>query len=78
MVGLKEGDHAGVAWLHDACGRCEYCMTGWDSLCYAQHNTGYSVNGSFAEYVIGAPNILAAYLFYSGHTFHSVVPISMP
>jgi propanol-preferring alcohol dehydrogenase len=29
-------------------------MTGWDSLCYAQHNTGYSVNGSFAEYVIGA------------------------
>ena len=54
VVGLKEGDRAGVAWLHDACGQCEYCMTGWDSLCYAQHNTGYSVNGSFAEYVIGA------------------------
>jgi alcohol dehydrogenase, propanol-preferring len=49
-----EGDHAGVAWLHDACGQCEYCMSGWDSLCHAQHNTGYSVNGSFAEYVIGA------------------------
>src|SRR3974390_452690 len=54
VVGLKEGDHAGVAWLHDACGQCGYCMTGWDSLCYAQHNTGYSVNGSFADYVIGA------------------------
>jgi propanol-preferring alcohol dehydrogenase len=54
VTGLKEGDRAGVAWLHDACGQCEYCMTGWDSLCYAQHNTGYSVNGSFAEYVIGA------------------------
>jgi propanol-preferring alcohol dehydrogenase len=54
VVGLKEGDRAGVAWLHDACGQCEYCMTGWDSLCRAQHNTGYSVNGSFAEYVIGA------------------------
>jgi alcohol dehydrogenase, propanol-preferring len=51
---LKEGDAVGVAWLHDACGGCEYCMTGWDSLCEAQHNTGYSVNGSFAEYVIGA------------------------
>ena len=50
VVGLKEGDRAGVAWLHDACGQCEYCMTGWDSLCYAQHNTGYSVNGSFADY----------------------------
>ena len=54
VTGLKEGDRAGVAWLHDACGQCEYCMTGWDSLCRAQHNTGYSVNGSFAEYVIGA------------------------
>jgi alcohol dehydrogenase, propanol-preferring len=55
---LKEGDAVGVAWLHDACGGCEYCMTGWDSLCRSQHNTGYSVNGSFAEYVIGT----AAYL----------------
>jgi alcohol dehydrogenase, propanol-preferring len=54
VTGLKEGDAVGVAWLHDACGTCEYCMTGWDSLCEAQHNTGYSVNGSFAEYVIGA------------------------
>jgi alcohol dehydrogenase, propanol-preferring len=54
VTGLKEGDRAGVAWLHDACGQCEYCMTGWDSLCRAQHNTGYNVNGSFAEYVIGA------------------------
>ena len=52
--GLKEGDAVGVAWLHDACGQCEYCMTGWDSLCSAQRNSGYSVNGSFAEYVIGA------------------------
>jgi alcohol dehydrogenase, propanol-preferring len=51
---LKEGDPAGVAWLHDACGWCEYCRTGWDALCLGQHNTGYSVNGSFAEYVIGS------------------------
>jgi hypothetical protein len=42
------------AWLHDACGPCECWMTGWDSLCFAQHNTGYSVNGSFVDYVIGA------------------------
>jgi alcohol dehydrogenase, propanol-preferring len=54
VVGLKEGDRAGVAWLHDACGQCEYCRTAWDSLCRGQHNSGYSVNGSFAEYVIGA------------------------
>ena len=51
---LKEGDPAGVAWLHDSCGFCEYCRTGWDALCLAQHNSGFSVNGSFAEYVIGS------------------------
>jgi propanol-preferring alcohol dehydrogenase len=43
-----------LAWLHDSCGECEYCRTGWDALCLAQHNSGYSVNGSFAEYVIGS------------------------
>ena len=51
---LREGDPVGVAWLHDACGACEYCETGWETLCESQHNTGYSVNGSFAEYFIGA------------------------
>ncbi|MBV8458563.1 MAG: alcohol dehydrogenase AdhP [Acetobacteraceae bacterium] len=51
---LKEGDPVGLAWLHDACGQCEYCRTGWDALCEFQHNSGYSVNGSFAEYAIGS------------------------
>jgi len=46
------GDAVGVAWLHDACMRCEYCETGWETLCEHQHNTGYSVNGGFAEYVV--------------------------
>jgi alcohol dehydrogenase, propanol-preferring len=54
VTGFKEGDAVGVAWLHDACGDCEHCRTGWDSLCLTQNNTGYSVNGSFAEYVIGS------------------------
>ncbi len=51
---LKEGDRVGVAWLHDACRNCEYCETGWETLCEDQHNTGYSVNGGFAEYVIAS------------------------
>ena len=49
---LREGDAVGVPWLHDACGACEYCLTGWESLCPAQRNTGYSVNGTYAEYVL--------------------------
>jgi propanol-preferring alcohol dehydrogenase len=49
---LREGDMVGVPWLHDACGRCEYCLTGWETLCPEQHNTGYSVNGTYAGYVL--------------------------
>lgn len=54
VVGLKEGDLVGVAWLHDACGGCEYCETGWETLCESQHNSGYSVDGGFADYVIAS------------------------
>jgi hypothetical protein len=37
VSGLKVGDAVGVAWLHDACLRCEYCETGWETLCEHQH-----------------------------------------
>ncbi|WP_286978155.1 alcohol dehydrogenase catalytic domain-containing protein, partial [Pseudomonas sp.] len=47
---VKEGDRVGVPWLYTACGCCEHCITGWETLCESQENTGYSVNGSYAEY----------------------------
>lgn len=56
---VKEGDAVGIAWLHDACGGCEYCITGWETLCEHQRNSGYSVNGTFAEYAIGSANYVA-------------------
>ncbi len=56
---LKEGDAVGIAWLHDACGRCEHCITGWETLCETQHDSGYSVDGSFAEYAIGSAAYVA-------------------
>jgi propanol-preferring alcohol dehydrogenase len=59
VTGLKEGDPVGVAWLHDACTHCEYCETGWETLCERQHNTGYSCDGGFAEYVIAAAQFVA-------------------
>ena len=59
VVGLKEGDAVGTAWLHDACGRCEFCGTGCETLCEQQHMSGYTVNGSFAEYAIGAADYVA-------------------
>jgi len=54
VTGFRIGDAVGVAWLHDACLACEYCETGWETLCEHQHNTGYSVNGGFAEYVVAS------------------------
>jgi propanol-preferring alcohol dehydrogenase len=55
VTGIREGDRVGVPWLHTACGRCSYCGTGWETLCGSQQNTGYSVNGGFAEYVLADP-----------------------
>ncbi|QDZ40178.1 alcohol dehydrogenase AdhP [Euhalothece natronophila Z-M001] len=49
---LKEGDHVGIPWLHTSCSYCEYCVSGRENLCLSQENTGYSVNGTFAEYVL--------------------------
>jgi alcohol dehydrogenase, propanol-preferring len=59
VTSLKEGDPVGIAWLHDACGACEHCMTGWETLCESQRCSGYSVNGSFAEYAIGSAAYVA-------------------
>lgn len=49
---VKEGDRVGVPWLYSACGYCEHCMGGWETLCESQQNTGYSVNGGFADYTL--------------------------
>jgi len=52
---VKEGDRVGIPWLHTACGYCSHCRTGWETLCPSQLNSGYSVNGSFAEYALADP-----------------------
>lgn len=55
---VKEGDRVGIPWLHSSCGYCVYCRTGWETLCGSQQNSGYSVNGSFAEYALADPNFV--------------------
>lgn len=67
---VKEGDRVGVPWLYTACGHCTHCLGGWETLCLSQKNTGYSVNGSFAEYVLADPN-------YVGHIPESVDSIEI-
>src|SRR6266516_133563 len=45
------GDRVAIPWLGYACGICDYCVSGWETLCESQQNTGYSIDGGFAEYV---------------------------
>jgi len=52
VTAVREGDRVGVPWLHTACGGCQYCNTGWETLCGKQQMTGYTVNGGFADYVL--------------------------
>ncbi|MCQ9368947.1 alcohol dehydrogenase AdhP [Brevibacterium sp. 50QC2O2] len=52
VTDVAVGDLVGNAWLWSACGDCEYCRTGWETLCEQQVNGGYSVDGSFGEYML--------------------------
>ncbi|GAB2820944.1 zinc-dependent alcohol dehydrogenase [Ferruginibacter profundus] len=70
---VKEGDIVGVPWLHSACGCCEFCITGWETLCESQQNGGYSVNGGYAEYVIADARYVAH--FPANINFLDIAPI---
>ncbi|MEP7160593.1 MAG: alcohol dehydrogenase AdhP [Dermatophilaceae bacterium] len=52
VTDLTVGDLVGNAWLWSACGACEYCRTGWETLCEKQKNSGYVIDGSFGEYML--------------------------
>ena len=44
------GDRVAMPWLGYACGTCDYCVSGWETLCLGQKNMGYSIDGGFGEY----------------------------
>lgn len=70
---LKEGDRVGVPWLYSACGHCEHCLGGWETLCEKQQNAGYSVNGSFAEYTLADANYVG--ILPDNVSFTEIAPI---
>lgn len=70
---IKEGDRVGVPWLYSACGHCEHCLGGWETLCHGQQNSGYSVNGSFAEYCLADANYVG--ILPDNVDFNSIAPI---
>jgi propanol-preferring alcohol dehydrogenase len=83
----KAGDRVAIAWLGSACGHCQHCIAGWETLCEAQQNSGYSVDGAYAEYavaddryVVGVPDGItsldAAPLTCAGVTTFKAIKVS--
>jgi len=68
------GDRVALPWLGHACGTCHYCVTGWETLCEEQLNTGYSIDGGLAEYAVAD----AAYAVPvpAGVTPHDAAPLT--
>lgn len=70
---LKVGDRVGVPWLYSACGHCEFCLSGQETLCKEQHNSGYSVDGGYAEYCLANADYVVK--VPENLTFEEVAPI---
>ena len=46
------GERVAMPWLGYACGTCDHCVSGWETLCLEQQNMGYSIDGGFGEYAV--------------------------
>jgi len=66
---VKEGDRVAIPWMGYACGSCQYCVSGWETLCEQQVMTGYLVDGGYAEYAKANAKFL-------GKVPHRVDPLS--
>ncbi|MFI8437252.1 alcohol dehydrogenase AdhP [Streptomyces sp. NPDC079020] len=84
---LAVGDRVAIPWLGEACGHCDHCVSGWETLCLQQQNSGYSVDGSHAEYALahgtyavpvpgGVDPLDAAPLTCAGVTTYKAVKLS--
>jgi len=49
---LKIGDRVSIAWFYDACGVCDYCVTGNETFCRKVRNSGYTVDGAMSQQAV--------------------------
>ncbi|ODN77762.1 hypothetical protein, variant 1 [Cryptococcus amylolentus CBS 6039] len=49
---VKLGDRVGIKWLADSCLDCELCRRGYEMNCPNAQLSGYTVDGTFSEYVV--------------------------
>jgi propanol-preferring alcohol dehydrogenase len=50
---VQVGDRVGIQFLRSACGFCEFCVSGWESVCVAQTNAGFTEDGCMGEFALG-------------------------
>lgn len=51
-VKFREGDRVGIAWIHSACGKCDFCKGEEENLCPEFKGTGCDVDGGYAEFTL--------------------------
>jgi propanol-preferring alcohol dehydrogenase len=73
ILNYKIGDRVGVAWIHNSCGICKFCIRGNENLCDNAKFTGYNMNGGYAEYMV-VPNSYA-YLIPKIFTDRNAAPL---
>ncbi|KAG6865643.1 hypothetical protein C0991_000813 [Blastosporella zonata] len=49
---VKVGDRVGIKWLAGSCLNCEQCRKGREQNCVEAKLSGYTVDGTFSEYVV--------------------------
>ena len=42
---FRIGDRVGIAWIHSACGKCKFCLSGRENLCDDFKATGRDADG---------------------------------
>ena len=47
---FKTGERVGIAWIHSACGVCNFCTTGRENLCDSFKASGRDAHGGYAEF----------------------------
>jgi propanol-preferring alcohol dehydrogenase len=52
VKGFRLGDAVGVPWMYSACGTCEFCLAGMETICKSGQATGYSKAGGYAEFMV--------------------------
>ncbi len=73
VSGFRLGDAVGVPWMFSACGQCEFCLAGMETICKSGEATGYSKPGGYAEYMV-APAAFVGRLPKTAN-FYELAPI---